>query len=81
MRSRRRFDAVANSDRAVLVGTLTIDESRDISALLDRHSLPHHVLNGVQDADEAAIIAQAGRRGQITVATSLAGRGTDIQAG
>lgn len=67
------------SGRAVLVGTLSINESQAIATVLDSEGLCHSVLNGVQDADEAAIIARAGRSGAITVATSLAGRGTDIQ--
>ncbi|TWU03832.1 preprotein translocase subunit SecA [Neorhodopirellula pilleata] len=80
-----KYDAVvdeaikfASQGRAVLIGTLSIDQSRDVSARLAAVSQPHQVLNGVQDADEASVIAAAGRTGQITVATSMAGRGTDI---
>jgi len=70
---------VVEAGRPVLIGCPTIDRSRKIAALLEDTRLPHQVLNGVQDANEAAVIAQAGRRGAITVATNLAGRGTDIR--
>ncbi|MEM9644518.1 MAG: preprotein translocase subunit SecA [Planctomycetota bacterium] len=65
--------------RAMLIGTLRIDESNSISDRLHELSIEHEVLNGVQDHDEASIIAKAGRQGAVTVATSLAGRGTDIR--
>jgi preprotein translocase subunit SecA len=64
--------------RAVLVGTLSIAESQAVADQLEDRGLPFQLLNGVQDADEASIIARSGRPGAITVATSLAGRGTDI---
>lgn len=70
--------SMANQDRAVLIGTLNIDDSFEISRRLDASSIKHQILNGVQDADEAAVIEEAGTVRQITVATSLAGRGTDI---
>ena len=70
---------VVAAERPVLIGCPTIDRSRRIASLLSDAQLPHQVLNGVQDANEAAVIAQAGRRGAITVATNLAGRGTDIR--
>jgi preprotein translocase subunit SecA len=65
--------------RAVLIGTLSIAQSQAIATELEHRQLPFQLLNGVQDAEEAAIIAQAGRCGAITVATNLAGRGTDIK--
>ena len=65
--------------RAVLVGTRTIAESELLAELLESKQLPFQLLNGRQDAEEAAIISQAGRSGAITIATNLAGRGTDIQ--
>lgn len=65
--------------RAVLIGTLSIVESLEIARELQLRDLSFQLLNGIQDADEALLISQAGRRGAITVATSLAGRGTDIQ--
>ena len=65
----------------VLVGTTSIENSELISALLDKAKLPHAVLNAKQHAKEAEIIAQAGRPGVITIATNMAGRGTDIVLG
>lgn len=64
--------------RAVLVGTLSIAESHAVADQLEDRGLPFQLLNGVQDADEASVIARSGRPGAITVATNLAGRGTDI---
>ncbi|TWU61803.1 preprotein translocase subunit SecA [Crateriforma conspicua] len=64
--------------RAVLIGTLSIEQSLAISQLLDRCGVRHQVLSGIQDRGEAEIIADAGQSGAVTVATSLAGRGTDI---
>ncbi|MEO1524760.1 MAG: hypothetical protein AAFX06_04955 [Planctomycetota bacterium] len=63
----------------VLIGTTTIDQTRQIATRLAALSVPHAVLNGLQDADEAGIIAQAGQSAAVTVATNMAGRGTDIQ--
>ena len=65
----------------VLVGTTDIDKSEIISDMLKRQGIPHEVLNAKQHEREATIIAQAGRPGAITVATSMAGRGTDIVLG
>ena len=65
--------------RAVLIGTPSIAESHAISKLLAASGITHRVLNGVQDAQEAEIIADAGQCGAVTVATNMAGRGTDIQ--
>ena len=63
----------------VLIGTRTIEESRRFSEQFTALQLPHTVLNGLQDADEATIISQAGQTGSITIATNMAGRGTDIK--
>ncbi|WP_353236688.1 preprotein translocase subunit SecA [Limnohabitans sp.] len=65
----------------VLVGTTSIENSELISQLLNQHKLPHQVLNAKQHAREADIVAQAGRPGMITIATNMAGRGTDIVLG
>jgi preprotein translocase subunit SecA len=65
----------------VLVGTTSIENSELLSALLEKEALPHQVLNAKQHAREAEIVAQAGRPGVITIATNMAGRGTDIVLG
>jgi preprotein translocase subunit SecA len=65
----------------VLVGTTSIENSELLSALLDHEKLPHQVLNAKQHAREAEIVIQAGRPGIITIATNMAGRGTDIVLG
>ncbi len=63
----------------VLVGTRTIADSEILSSMLQSLKLSHKVLNGLQDAEEAAIVAKAGHFGAVTVATNMAGRGTDIK--
>ena len=65
--------------RAVLIGTRSVETSEHVSALLTRAGLPHVVLNARQDREEAEIVATAGQPGRITVATNMAGRGTDIR--
>jgi preprotein translocase subunit SecA len=65
----------------VLVGTVSVEKSELLSVLLQRRGVPHNVLNAKYHAKEAEIIAQAGRRGAVTVATNMAGRGTDIILG
>ena len=75
----RRAALVRQQDRPVLIGTQSVEASEALSAVLTAHDLPHVVLNARQDADEAAIVAQAGQAGRITVATNMAGRGTDIE--
>lgn len=63
----------------VLVGTTSVDVSETISRMLKRANIPHNVLNAKQHASESEIVAQAGRPGAVTVATNMAGRGTDIK--
>ncbi len=63
----------------VLVGTRTIDESVALDRLFTGRGIDHQVLNGVQDADEASVVAQAGQPSCVTIATNIAGRGTDIR--
>lgn len=85
---REKFDAVAKeitglhqAGRPVLVGTISIEKSERLSELLKRKGLPHTVLNAKYHEKEAEIIAQAGQEGGITIATNMAGRGTDIVLG
>ncbi|MEQ8587255.1 MAG: preprotein translocase subunit SecA [Thalassobaculaceae bacterium] len=65
----------------VLVGTVSIEKSEAVSAVLKQRKIPHEVLNARFHEQEARIIAQAGRPGSVTIATNMAGRGTDIQLG
>jgi preprotein translocase subunit SecA len=65
----------------ILVGTVSIEKSERLSGMLNRRGVPHHVLNAKQHEKEAMIIAQAGRKGSVTVATNMAGRGVDIMLG
>lgn len=71
----------AKRGQPVLVGTTSIESSEQLSALLDKEKLAHQVLNAKQHAREAEIVSQAGRPGMITIATNMAGRGTDIVLG
>ena len=86
--AKEKYDAVIADIRSchergqpVLVGTTSIENSELISGLLQKAKLPHQVLNAKQHAKEAEIVAQAGRPGVITIATNMAGRGTDIVLG
>src|ERR1700759_2359623 len=65
----------------VLVGTTSVEKSEILSKMLKRRGVPHEVLNAKYHEREATIVAQAGRRGAVTVATNMAGRGTDIMLG
>ena len=70
-----------NAGQPVLVGTTSIENSERVADLLKKRGIPHQVLNAKQHEHEAVIIAQAGQRGAVTVATNMAGRGTDIILG
>lgn len=85
---RGKFKAIANrvaevheTGQPVLVGTISIEKSELISDMLDKKGIPHNVLNAKQHEREAEIVAQAGRKGAVTIATNMAGRGTDILLG
>jgi len=65
----------------VLVGTISIEDSETLHALLKKHGITHNVLNAKHHEKEAEIVAQAGRKGAVTIATNMAGRGTDIVLG
>ncbi|MBL8378491.1 MAG: preprotein translocase subunit SecA [Burkholderiales bacterium] len=77
----RRAREVHATGRPLLIGTASVAESEALSCTLADAGLPHAVLNARQDQAEAALVAQAGELGRITVATSMAGRGTDIRLG
>ncbi|CAM3772832.1 preprotein translocase subunit SecA [Bordetella sputigena] len=86
--AREKYDAILADIRdchergqPVLVGTTSIENSELLSGLLQRAKLPHQVLNAKQHAREAEIVAEAGKPGHITIATNMAGRGTDIVLG
>src|SRR5215471_2682268 len=83
-----KFDAVVRdivdryeAGQPVLVGTVSVEKSEVLSRMLKRQGVPHEVLNAKYHEREAAIVAQAGRKGAVTVATNMAGRGTDIMLG
>nr|MBA3363706.1 preprotein translocase subunit SecA [Actinomycetota bacterium] len=69
------------SGQPILVGTVSIEKSEKLSGMLDRRGVKHHVLNAKNHEKEAMIVAQAGRKGAVTVATNMAGRGVDILLG
>ncbi len=70
-----------NKGQPVLVGTISIEKSEMLSEMLKKKKIPHEVLNAKNHAREAEIVAQAGRKGAVTIATNMAGRGTDIVLG
>lgn len=75
----KRIQKVHQTGEPILVGTRSVEDSEHLSRLLDQHHIDHVVLNAKQDAAEANIVAQAGQLGAITIATNMAGRGTDIK--
>lgn len=85
---REKFEAIAEQIAAlhkagqpVLVGTISIENSELLSSLLKKNGVPHNVLNAKHHEQEAAIVAEAGQLGKVTIATNMAGRGTDIVLG
>ena len=76
---RRLRRAATRANRAVLIGTRSVDASEHVGALLEKAGLQPVVLNARQDRLEAEIVAAAGQPARVTVATNMAGRGTDIQ--
>ncbi|HNF49437.1 MAG TPA: preprotein translocase subunit SecA, partial [Chitinophagales bacterium] len=70
-----------DAGRPVLVGTTNVEVSELLSRMLNMRKIPHNVLNAKQHAREAEIVAEAGKNGQVTIATNMAGRGTDIKLG
>ncbi len=83
-----KYDAVVEDIRErnakgqpILVGTVSVEKSEHLSAKLKKVGVPHSVLNAKQHADEAKVVAMAGHKGSVTVATNMAGRGTDIMLG
>ncbi|MFN3641371.1 MAG: preprotein translocase subunit SecA [Gemmobacter sp.] len=86
--AREKYDAIVEEIRKahergqpILVGTTSIEKSEMLSGLLKQAGIPHNVLNARQHEQEARIVADAGRPGAVTIATNMAGRGTDIQLG
>src|SRR6266403_452311 len=86
--TREKYDAIVEQvlegrkrQQPVLCGTVSIEKSEALAALFTKHKIPHNVLNARYHEQEAYIIAQAGRPGNVTIATNMAGRGTDIQLG
>ena len=85
---KEKLDAIVNNvaesfekGQPVLVGTITIDASEELSKLFTKRGIPHKVLNAKFHELEAEIVAQAGQKGAVTIATNMAGRGTDIKLG
>jgi preprotein translocase subunit SecA len=79
--NRSEVSEVHHRGRPVLIGTVSIEKSEQLSSELDKRGIPHQVLNAKHHRREAEIIAQAGRPGAVTIATNMAGRGTDIILG
>ncbi len=86
--TREKYDAIVEQvvecrarQQPMLIGTVSIEKSEALSALFKKHKIEHNVLNARYHEQEAYIIAQAGRPGTVTIATNMAGRGTDIQLG
>ncbi|MDO8492551.1 MAG: preprotein translocase subunit SecA, partial [bacterium] len=77
----RRVKELHNKGQPVLIGTVSIEKNELLSAYLKQEGIPHEILNAKNHEREGEIIAQAGRKGQVTIATNMAGRGVDIKLG
>ncbi len=77
----KRVAEITKTGQPILIGTIAIEKSEYLSALLTREGIEHRVLNAKQHEKEALIINQAGQKGNVTIATNMAGRGTDIKLG
>ena len=75
------IEALRNAGRPILVGTTSVEVSELLSRMLKQKNIPHNVLNAKQHAKEAQVVAEAGLPGNVTIATNMAGRGTDIKLG
>ena len=74
-------EEIHKKGQPILIGTTSITQSEELSAILKKHGVPHNVLNAKYHEKEAEIIKDAGQKGAVTIATNMAGRGTDIQLG
>ena len=74
-------EEIHKKGQPILIGTTSITQSEELSAILKKHGVPHNVLNAKYQEKEAEIIKDAGQKGAVTIATNMAGRGTDIQLG
>ena len=77
----KKIEELRKSHVPVLVGTVSVESSEEVSNLLKKKNIPHQVLNAKQHEREAEVIANAGKPGVVTIATNMAGRGTDIVLG
>ena len=77
----RQVAEIHETGQPILIGTTSITQSEELSAILKKHGIPHNVLNAKYHEKEAEIIADAGQKGAVTIATNMAGRGTDIKLG
>jgi preprotein translocase subunit SecA len=77
----RRVKELHDNGQPVLIGTVSVEKNEELSAFLEKEGVPHTVLNAKNHEHEGEIVAQAGRKGAVTIATNMAGRGVDIKLG